>query len=405
MDRVICNPDIVFFENEDGAFLFDKKQKEEYSIGQKEYCLINYIKNKGICDVKDIQASGFDSDYLTVAIDVFLENGILINENKKVKTKKYKFYLNLIPYEIIKKISENVNYNFLHFFVIIFALVLIVFCSFLFLNESVVYYSDKIMQNANYSHILLLNYFVITISTIGHELYHAIFAQKYGCYVVEVGVMLKVIFSCGYVRIVGVSKCNSIQKIFIYFAGLFFNITMALIAVVLMYLFPNSLFLVRFCFIVIVTNIFLVGINLLPIFNFDGHKILKEITKCSSLNDFYKAGYSLFIKYKKIIAIYYVLQLLNIALSAHLKNKFIFIFTFILISMLIGKLVEKSEKINFYVLTSYVTLLTNIIPFAIDWKHTQETNLSVALLIYFVVMVVFILITSTCYYFFIIISF
>jgi len=122
---------------------------------------------------------------------VLIENGILINESTRRKIKKYKFYLNLLPYEVIKKVSENLNYNILFFIAIFCVFVLIVVCSFLFLNGGIVYDFDKIMQNVNYFHILLLNYFVIIISTTGHELYHAIFAQKYGCYVVEAGVMLK----------------------------------------------------------------------------------------------------------------------------------------------------------------------------------------------------------------------
>ena len=218
----------------------------------------------------------------------------------------------------------------------------------MFLSER--FFSDffaEISKNIHALDVAIYLIFFSFFSTLGHEISHAISAKRYGCYVVEAGVTLKVIFICFYVRIVGMGMCKREEKIHIFLSGMFFNFLMAFLSLFIAKFLKSQMFLYNIFMINAISNIGMVLENSICFFRFDGNLVLKELMNHCS---FLKSLQYFTLKERKEIIFFISIQSIAMILSLLFNLLILPAFFHILIIISIFKIFKKTKSSSAYCL-------------------------------------------------------
>jgi len=266
------NDKIEIFPNKNGATIYDKKRHLEYTIGESELNVVKFLLEHSVENIEQIQIDE-TYEYINDTVDTLKKYGII--ENTTCNRKKINLCLCVLNYDKLK-IIDKYDINSIYKAAISLLPIGIVL-------TVVLFYVKKIdIALSNFNHSLpksSIIYFCIScyLSLVLHEIYHAIFAKKFGSHVVEVGFMWKVFCPCLYLRIVGLPICTRKQRILVYSGGLYCHTTIFIFSLFLKTIFQKYDSIDIVLNAVGAMNLFLIAINSLPLFQLDGHKIYKEI--------------------------------------------------------------------------------------------------------------------------------
>lgn len=129
-----------------------------------------------------------------------------------------------------------------------------------------------------FSYYILSGILGIGIPGILHELSHLIVGAGYDCHVVELGLRIRYFMLFFYVRIVGMNRTTKNQKILIYLAGMFYNLSAALISILGICLFDKYK-IIKWMFTVhFAANFEMIFSNSLCFLDMDGDRVVQELT-------------------------------------------------------------------------------------------------------------------------------
>lgn len=263
----------VYFEREGSITVYNRMTGKTYSIGRKEYDILKNLDGTKTSEELSLISKSYSVDEIDSLISKFETIGFI--RNKEIKSK-----INILK---IKKglINANKWINPNHIIPKILAFIIIYLSIPLFLvglylgykNINLIY---KILENSitSPSIIILIPTTLFVLSL--HELGHAIVARNKGVNVPDIGIMLYWFMPCAYTNLTGITFIQSkAVKLLIFFSGMFVNMGLSGIALILLQFTSGKLydFLIWFA----VSNLSIILVNLLIFLKLDGYFILQEL--------------------------------------------------------------------------------------------------------------------------------
>lgn len=192
-----------------------------------------------------------------------------------------------------------------------------------------------------------------------HEIGHSLSAQKFKLNCDEIGVGIYLIFPVFYINLGEAWKLNKSKRIIINLSGIYFQLLIGVVLIILNYFFESKLFIHVFF-----TNFIVVLLNFNPFIKFDGYWILSDIVNMKNLskksndviknflilnldfvqNKFWLNIYS-FLKFLFLIFIlFYVIQLLIDIVSKISNNNTLSFYDYLFILILFTIIIKKTRK-------------------------------------------------------------
>lgn len=274
--KLIKSNTLSFFEkSDDKVIVFDHSFSKSYIVNQESYQILMALD--GTKTIKDITLlfPDYTEKEIKDLFDKFLKLG-LCSKNSVIN------YLNIYA-EFIQngriifwKEPEQLLILKSKFCRSIFRGILFVsFIIFLFEVEAL----WKIIQNSNFNldkDCIIPAFIIFCTSLFLHEFSHAVFAKSFNANVCEIGFQVQnsYPFFRFYTDIAGLSFIQStVQKFELHFAGILSNFF--LIQSCWLFINNNSVFGVKIGVLIVIINILCIVIDLIPIKETDGYKIVK----------------------------------------------------------------------------------------------------------------------------------
>lgn len=348
--NLILAPDVSIFSYPTGGVIYCRNKRKEYTVGLDELYIIEEAC-KTTEHFEKNTCSKLPCQKVKLIVEQYKSLGIIIDKDEPIPIKSrlflgIKFIKNNIIYK--QKNDKFRLYQFMSRFILLSLFVLFPAVILLFLSER--FFSDffaKISENIHTLDIVLYLLLFSFFPTLGHEISHAISAKCYGCYVVEAGVTLRVIFICFYVRIVGMGMCKREEKIHIFLSGMLFNFLIAFVSFLIAKFLKSQMFLYNIFMINAISNIGMVLENSICFFRFDGNLVLKELMNHCS---FLKSLQYFTLKERTEIIFFISIQSIAMIFSLFFKLPILpaFFHSIIIISIL--KIFEKAKCSSVYCL-------------------------------------------------------
>lgn len=378
---IVINPDIIKFEKESHCFVYNRQTKKEYRIGETEKIFLNKIYDKEI-DLNNL--TEYNDIKLISTINSFLKIGLLIDENKKTQKKIFPIKIRLFDYKKIRKIKYIPQ---LYPLFLACGGLLIIIDLFLLLTGHPIPTAqiEKISQNQNLF-LIIESYLFLFVSVLVHECGHGFIAKKFGCEIVECGLMISII-PCVYIHIIGMSDCSKKQKIHIYSWGIVSNIFLALILLLSAIIFNHCNFVELSAVLCtnIITIILVSAFDSLNYFKFDGKKMIGEIL--NEKNYFSVIKSFLLSSTKKENFCFGCLIITNVAfvmLSMSVQNVAIFLICNVLVMSACHFLFPSNKNVMAYSSVLSVSSLFGVVPITYRFLENGISNTMVSVLVYFV---------------------
>ena len=132
-----------------------------------------------------------------------------------------------------------------------------------------------------FSYVLSAIIIIAIIST--HEFAHGLSLKNYGGKVPEIGFMLMIFMPAFYCDVSDAWKLPKKQKIFVTFAGGFYEIVVGAIAVIIWCIAEPHLWLADIAYLVMVGSVFTIGFNFNPLIPLDGYYLLSDFLEMPNL--------------------------------------------------------------------------------------------------------------------------
>lgn len=315
--------------------LFRKKNEDLYCIGSIEKdsylevpehtykSVLLAIKSfNGEHTLNEIQNSLLNNDHIlldTVKLyNILCKAGLIDNIDDSLREKQE---LEILSFKLLEvSISPIVNLLALLLKVIfpygiIVSLPIILF-GLTNLVSSAMLFIEPISYTVNESYLLglFISLFAFSISLGFHELSHMLIAYKYGLIPSKLTISLYLGFiPMIYLRIPGIYTIEPIKRIKIWVSGVYMNLVMASISLLLTYLVPQYLF--NIFFLVTLVNLSMIIANLSPFMPLDGYFILSTLLKKPNLRKGAFKEFKRFVfrennEFKGITILYFIISIL-----------------------------------------------------------------------------------------------
>ena len=297
MGQLTLSDDVYIFSYPNGGAIYCSETRKEYTIGLDELKLITAIQQSPKW-FEDSVVTEMPYARIIAILGQFEKLGILVRNDVILNNhRKRLFSIDLLQYAAFLE-GKSFPYEFTSQLILFLPLLLIpIALAIVFLGNL----RNPIAEPITNISFLNAFFYIMCFSflpTLGHEISHAITAKRYGCHIVEVGITLKAIFLCFYVRIVGMGLCSRGEKIHILLSGMLFNMIASAFSLIGAYLFKNHPFIYNIFLFNSSTNFAMVLENSLCLFKLDGHLVFKELIGRCHIGEFFRG----FTFYEKLFA-------------------------------------------------------------------------------------------------------
>ncbi len=205
--------------------------------------------------------------------------GIIINDKITINKKRIAPYLSL-SFTLIKKNNFNFLISFLYpififkYFYKIFFSLLIILLICVYLNKTKIFFHFQNLDLKNWLFIIVSSGVILFF----HEIGHATACKKLGAEPGDIGFGFYLLSPVMFADVSDIWKLNIRERVFVNFSGLYVEIIIAFLLLVLYFIFDN-ITLITISSLVILS----VFINLNPFLRYDGYWILSDLTKTPNL--------------------------------------------------------------------------------------------------------------------------
>ena len=300
-------------------------------INSKTFEILNLVDNKTSLEnivLKYNKTNPSAKLSMDIAYSIFYERlskfGIVINKNTSLRKKEVASYLalsftlvNRKTLDIFIKILSPI-FVFKHFYKIL-SISLIIVLSIVLTNYKLLSNDILEMNLTNWFFYLIMSGLIIFL----HEFGHATACKKLGAEPGTIGFGFYLLSPVMFADVSDTWKLKRKERIYVNFAGLYFEIIVALILAIV-YIFTQQISLLILCSIILFSFV----INLNPLLRYDGYWILSDITNTPNLRGVSTQKLNLFFKYLIGKALFYFSSK-NIFLVIYASISFIFILFFL----------------------------------------------------------------------------
>lgn len=299
MSEIYLNKNIFITKdiNNDFWYIFNKKSKQSYIFGEREAKVLLSLSNPLIIsDFYKKNSEIMSKNQLQKFLIVLNKNGFLNEIEGESPNTFLKYKIGIFnPSKYIKQDSKFIKF-FYRVIVILQVLTVMLAIISLIINKgniNEIFQFNVVIRDIPYSFVLLF------ISLILHEIGHMLTALYYKIPVPEIGIMFYFFALCGYADVSFYSKLNNKKKqINILLSGIFMNVFLMSIGIIIYFYIIKSHYLIFF----IIINMGLVLANLMFYLKLDGYYIITILLNNPRLReDSIAYLYELFntIKYKQ----------------------------------------------------------------------------------------------------------
>lgn len=290
-------PDLQFTlvkdSNEKVYTLFDPYNDRYFQFKEHEYVISNLLD--GVNTGKDVSAKfeqQFDAILPLETLQSFVMKlhsmGLLVGAPIPPKVDKYsgllfkKFKL-LNPDKLFDFLIQYVSFLFnpkaVKFFIVI-----ILFAGYLLLKRWPEFSSYGMPTIGNSEWISLVTGITIIILIIStHEFAHGLSLKYFGGKIPEIGFMFMIFLPACYCDVTDAWKLSKNKKLFVTFAGGFYEILVGSIAMIVWYYSEPHLWLSDLAYLVVIGSVFTIGFNFNPLIRLDGYYILSDFLEIPNL--------------------------------------------------------------------------------------------------------------------------
>ena len=290
-------PDLQFTlvkdSNEKVYTLFDPYNDRYFQFKEHEYVISNLLD--GVNTGKDVSAKfeqQFDAILPLETLQSFVMKlhtmGLLVGAPIPPKVDKYSGIL----FKKFKLINPDKLFDFLIQYVsflfnpkaVKFFIVIILFAGYLLLKRWTEFSSYGMPTIGNSEWIGLVTGITIIILIIStHEFAHGLSLKYFGGKIPEIGFMFMIFLPACYCDVTDAWKLSKNKKLFVTFAGGFYEVLVGSIAMIVWYYSEPHLWLSDLAYLVVIGSVFTIGFNFNPLIRLDGYYILSDFLEIPNL--------------------------------------------------------------------------------------------------------------------------
>lgn len=205
---------------------------------------------------------------------------------------------------------------------------------------------------------LVIGAFIIIIIISTHEFAHGLSLKYYGGKVPEIGFMFMIFLPAVYCDVSDAWRLGRKKKLFVTFAGGFYEVVVGSFAVIIWTLAEPHLWLADVAYLVMIGSIFTIGFNFNPLIRLDGYYMLSDFLEMPNLRSEsveYLMRFLAFGKSQENAREYTLKEKIVYPLYGVLSTLFIMFMMFVIFSLLAGWLAD-TFRLNGILLSIFIVL-------------------------------------------------